>query len=285
MSNLKETTKQYYAERMTNVLEYIQGNLASSLSLDELADIACFSPYHFHRIFSGMVGESVKSYVKRLRMERAAVMLKHKNVSVTEIAFDAGFKTHESFTRAFSVMFGMSPSVFRKNYHKNLEHEKVVFWKEISMDVRVVKLKDMDVAYVRHNGPYEECKPAWEELCKWADRNGLLNGDAKFISICHDDASITPSDKIRHDACMEIGPSVEVESPVAKKRIEGGRYAVTVHKGSYMNLAETYAALCGQWAPQNGFEIEAKASLQIYLNDYDTTATEDLLTEVYVPLS
>ncbi|WP_419778850.1 AraC family transcriptional regulator [Maridesulfovibrio sp.] len=284
MSNLKETTKQYYAERMSHVLEYIQANLDDPMSLDELAQIACFSPYHFHRIFSGMVGESVKSYIKRLRLERAAVTLKRRELSVTDIAFDAGFLTHESFTRAFSNMFGVSPQVFRKTNQSNIEHARVVFWKEVSMDVKVVELKDMNVAYVRHNGPYEECKPAWENLCEWAGGNGILKPSARFLSLCHDDPKITPREKIRHDACMEIDPAIEVAAPVAKKTIEAGCYAVTVHKGSYMNLAETYAMLCGQWAPQNGFEVDAKASIQIYLNNYNTTPAEDLLTEVYVPL-
>ena len=117
MSNPTGRTRQDYETRMNRVLEHIQGHLDEPLALDELAAVACFSPYHFHRIFSGMIGESVKSYIRRLRLERAAFALVHGTAPVTEIAFDAGFETHESFTtriqfhiRCFSVGFSQGTS-------------------------------------------------------------------------------------------------------------------------------------------------------------------------------
>ena len=80
------------------------------------AAVAHFSPYHFHRIFRGMVGESVKEHVRRLlRLERSAQRLRDSNDAILEIALDAGYESHESFTRAFRAMFGESPSEFRDN--------------------------------------------------------------------------------------------------------------------------------------------------------------------------
>lgn len=285
MKNQKENTKQDYAKRMNRVLEFIQENLDQTLELDDLAKIACFSPYHFHRIFSGMIGESLKSYIRRLRLERAAVVLKHSGVSVIDVAFDAGFTAHESFTRAFASMFGASPLFFRKNYQTDIKQKQIVYWKEISMKAELVEFKKTEVAFVRHIGPYKDCESAWNKLYGWAGRNGLINADSRFLSLGFDDPQVTPSDKIRLDVCLEIAPVVEVEAPVAKKTISGGRYAMTVHKGSYMNLAETYAQLCGQWIPQNGYEIAAKPSIQVYLNNIRTTPEEELLTEVYIALA
>lgn len=280
-----EKTKQDYASRMNRVLEYIQTNLDRPISLDKLADIACFSPYHFHRIFSGMIGESLRSYIKRLRLERAAVTLKRSDERVTDIALNAGFATHESFTRAFNSMFGISPLAFRKTHQAFLEQKQTKFWKEITMKVNVIELQDMNVAFMRHLGPYDECKPAWDALTDWAKAKGLVTPQSKFLSLCHDDPKVTKTDKIRHDVCLIISKEQQVIAPISRKTIPGGTYAMTLHKGSYMDLADTYAQLCGQWAPQNGYEVAASASIQIYLNNYYTTPTEELLTEVYVPLN
>jgi AraC family transcriptional regulator len=284
MRTTKEETKRDYAERMDRVLEHIQAHLDEPMQLLELADIACFSPYHFHRIFSGMIGESVKSHIRRLRLERAAVTLKLGEAPVTDIAFHAGFETHESFTRAFNAMFGLSPQRFRQAHHGSPDHKHFNYWKEIVMEASVVNLEAMDVVFVRHVGPYKDCNHAWSTLCGWAGPKGLINADARMLALCHDDPDVTPEDKIRYDACITVSGPVETQAPIGMKTIAGGRYAKTLHKGPYSDLHKTYAQLCGQWAPQNGCEADAGASIEIYLNTPDKTAPEDLRTEVYVPL-
>lgn len=284
MSNPTGKTKQDYETRMNRVLEHIQGHLDEPLALDELAAVACFSPYHFHRIFSGMIGESVKSYIRRLRLERAAFALMHTAAPVTEIAFDAGFETHESFTRAFSSMFGVSPLGFRKAHQVSLQEKHITYWKEITMEAKVVELKETEVYFVRHVGPYMECETAWNALCGWAGPKGLFTPGMRALALCHDDPEVTPANKIRYDACIESSVNVEPESPVGKKTIPGGRHAMAIHKGPYIQLCETYAQLCGQWLPQQGHEIAAKASIEVYVNDPNETAPEDLITEIYIPL-
>ncbi len=73
---MHEQTRQAYKERILQVLVHIQTHLDHPLPLDELAGLAHFSPYHFHRVFRGMVGEPVKEHVRRLRLERAAHRLR-----------------------------------------------------------------------------------------------------------------------------------------------------------------------------------------------------------------
>src|SRR5215475_13869572 len=107
---MRAVTLQDYKRRILQVLMHVQENLDSRLSLDELAGLACFSPYHFHRIFKGMVGESVKEHVRRLRLERAANQLRKGSASVIEIALDAGYESHEAFSRSFKSLFGASPT-------------------------------------------------------------------------------------------------------------------------------------------------------------------------------
>lgn len=119
---MKTKTQQEYEERILRVLIHIQTHLDHALDLAELASLAHFSPYHFHRIFRGMVGEPVKEHIRRLRLERAAFHLKATNQPVTQVAFDAGYETHEAFTRAFRAMFDESavrfPSGSSKGAHE-----------------------------------------------------------------------------------------------------------------------------------------------------------------------
>jgi len=113
---MQPVTLRDYKQRLLKVLIHIQQNLDEPLPLERLASIACLSPHHFHRVFTGMLGESLHSHIRRLRLERAAGQLKRDRYPVTEIALRAGYETHEAFTRVFRQAFGVSPSQFRRNH-------------------------------------------------------------------------------------------------------------------------------------------------------------------------
>src|SRR5690606_24461858 len=88
------TTNEKYEQAILSTLLYIQSQLESELSLEILARRVGFSPYHFHRVFREVMGEPVKAYVRRLRIDRAAYRLKISQETIMPIALDAGFKTH-----------------------------------------------------------------------------------------------------------------------------------------------------------------------------------------------
>ncbi len=297
---MRPQTEKDYKERMLKVLVHLQQHLDEAVSLDEIAAVAHFSPFHFHRIFQGMVGESVMSHVRRLRLERAALRLKHSDQPVTRIAFEAGYETHEAFTRAFRGMFGESPTGFRE-IHQPLPLPDVpsgvhyapdggpsrftVMMGVSAMEASIKQIDEMKVVFVRHIGPYNEVGPAWEKLCKWAGRKGLIGWRPTMLGLCHDDPAVTPPDKIRYDACLVVKKDVTPEGDVGVQTIAGGDYAVTTHRGPYERLGETYAALCGQWIPAKGREIAAAPSFEIYMNNPQKTKPEKLVTEVHVPLA
>lgn len=110
---MRSVTLADYRERMLRVLLHIQENLDRELPLEELAGVAHFSPYHFHRIFSGMTGEPVMACLRRLRLARAAHRLAYGARSVTELALEAGFESPDAFGRAFRAAYGMAPSLWR----------------------------------------------------------------------------------------------------------------------------------------------------------------------------
>ena len=101
-------------ERINEVKQYIREHMDQPLEREVLAAVAGFSVPHFHRIFSAQVGESIASYVRQERLERAGRKLRMGAVDITEVALAAGYDTHAAFGRAFKQQFGLSPSEFRQ---------------------------------------------------------------------------------------------------------------------------------------------------------------------------
>ncbi len=286
---MKKVTKLTYQERILQVCLYIQNHLDEELSLEKLASIAFFSPYHFHRIFRGMLGESLSEYIRRLRLERAASTLRRSKESITNIAFDARYETVESFIRAFRDRFHSSPSEYRKKnaYANDLSSpwlKNLSFRGEKNMNVVVKHLPNRKVAFVRHLGPYKNCKHAWEKLCSWAGPKGLLTQETCFLGLCHDDPEVTAEEKIRYDACISIKNRIETSGEVGIQEIPEGEFATTIHSGSMENLKDTYAKFCGEWLPSSNRELSNFPSIEIYLNDPEKVAEKDLLIEVQMLL-
>jgi AraC family transcriptional regulator len=103
-----------HSECIAEVMKYIRAHISEPLDRETLAEIAGFSIPHFHRIFTAHVGESAISYIRRLRLERAARKLRMGAVDITEVALAAGYDTHAAFSKAFKQQFGLRPSEFRQ---------------------------------------------------------------------------------------------------------------------------------------------------------------------------
>ena len=285
---MRPVTLADYRERMLRVLLHIQEHLDEELTLEDLARVADFSPCHFHRIFSGMIGESVAAHIRRIRLERAALRLKRGGESILSIALEAGYESHEAFTRAFRAAMGRNPSDYRASVHyapeRLAEELRLLEDGGTAMEAQIRSIEAMRVAFVRHVGPYDQCARAWETLCGKLGPRGLLTPETRFMGLSHDDPEVTPADRLRYDACATVPASFESEGEVGVQEIGGGDYAVTLHQGPYTGLAATYAVLCGQWIPRQGRMVGTGPSLEVYLNDPGSTRPADLRTEVCMPL-
>jgi AraC family transcriptional regulator len=153
------------------------------------------------------------------------------------------------------------------------------------MDVRVEDTSARRVVYARANGAYHEsAAKAWEQLCGWACPRGVMGPDAQMLGICHDDPQTTPPDQIRYDAAITVGDDVEGEGDIGVQIVPAGLYAVATHQGPYERLTETWMGLYGQWLPASGYRLRQAPAFELYRNDPQTTAPEQLLTDVYMPI-
>jgi AraC-like DNA-binding protein len=101
--------------RILRTTSFVEANLSKALTIQDLADVACYSLFHFCRLFNSVAGMSPYDYIMRRRLSRAAVtVVDDRDKSVIEIAFDTGFKSPDGFTRAFRRMFGMTPTDVRR---------------------------------------------------------------------------------------------------------------------------------------------------------------------------
>ncbi|MBI9077628.1 MAG: AraC family transcriptional regulator [Desulfatibacillum sp.] len=286
-------TREYYEERIIRVQMYIQDRLDEPLPLEELAGVACFSPYHFHRIFTAMVGESLKEHIRRLLMERAAHELRYSRLPVIQVALNAGYQNHESFTRAFRSMFGVPPKQYRAELPSRAGEPagsprvfnlRILKPKGDAMDIKIEEFPPLNVTFIRHIGPYDQCGIAWGKLCSHPAVAKELGPNTIAIGICYDDPDITEADKIRMDVCVTVPETFTPPEGMDTQIIKGGQYAVLTHYGSYDGLHECYRWLFGEWLPSSGREATYAPSLEVYMNSPEDTAPQDLITEIRVPL-
>ena len=110
----RNCTQEDHQQRVAEVLEFVRSYRDGTLSLPALADIACQSPFHFERVFQAQTGVKVMQHVRNFRLVRAAIDLRLTDRKIVDIALDAGYANHESFSRAFRRHFGQSPRKYRK---------------------------------------------------------------------------------------------------------------------------------------------------------------------------
>ena len=229
-----------------------------------------------------MVGESVKEHVRRLRLERAAQRLKASDRPVLDIALEAGYETHESFTRAFAAMFESSPSTFRLGAQMPRPGAD---GSGSPLEVSVREISSLRVAFVRHVGPFDGVGEAWQKLMMWAGRAGLLGSGVRMLGIVQDDPEITAPVKLRYDAALVVKDSVAAAGEIGIQDVAPGEYAVALHVGPYNTLGQTYARMCGEWLPESGRELASAAAVEFYLNSPMTARPGDLRTEICLPLA
>jgi len=300
---VKRETLAFYEDGVRRALTAIAASLDEAIDLAALAKSAALSPLHFHHVFRGMVGETPLEVHRRLRLERAAVQLAGGDAAVTTIAFDAGYETHESFTRAFRRAYALSPSELRARAREardactrppqlelaarsGLHYARPDFnlsQGASTMNATIETVPEMKVATVHHVGPYNQISEAFGRLGALA---GPLIGTpgCMMVGIYHDDPEAVPPAELRSDAGLVVPPTAKVPPGLDTTTIPAGRYAKAIHKGPYELLGDAWSQLMGGWIPQHDERIGDGVSFEVYRNTPMDAKPEDLITELYVPL-
>lgn len=307
-----DSSRAEYIARLNHVLDYIHANLDQPLSLEALARVAGFSPFHFHRLFKSLVGETLYDYVWRTRLERAAnlLLVTEPASAIIEISLRCGFSSPAVFSRAFRERFHLSPSEYRKQrkagsnlskepelpegYHGKRRIIEPLERSRFPMNVEVKQFPTYHVAYIRHLAGYSkgqsssEVGEAFQRVSRWAAAHNLTGPQTLVIGIPYDNPDITPSDRCRYDACVTIPAEVSAGSgEVGVQDIPGGKYAVChleISTQEAHKIAEAVDSLYGEWLPSSGYRAADQPALEIYYETPDRPQGSWISMDFCVPI-
>ena len=285
---------------MTRVLDFIDAHLESALELRVLADVAHFSPFHFHRLFMAWVGQTLGDYLRQRRLEAGALRLADvPEMNVLEVALAVGFGSGEAFSRAFKSRFGCTPSEWRRGQAGAWALELGAIrhaWAERSarrrsfrtvlaegaVDVRLLTLAAVQVARLRYVGPLGPGVGLFwrKQVYPWIEAHGLV-GHARY-GIGLDDPSVTPAAQCRYDACVEVSGTVPAGAVAAT--LPGGSYAVLRFNGSAATVTDAWSMLFGQWLPASGMQMDQRPCIEHYPPALPLDQGDDFACELCMPV-
>lgn len=298
----EELLRREYLGRIERVVDYIYAHCGEELTLDDLADVAAFSRFHFHRVFSSLLGETVSDFVKRLRLQRAAGRLvDHPEESVTDVASACGFSNPSVFARSFKERFGVTASRWRsldrsarrrlaggpgegeerkdgqvsgkdgqapqaqRGYLLSIVEERRPVVDSLPFTVDVVELPELIVAYARHVGPFDGIPEAFARLGRWAGPRGLFAREgALTLAVYHDAPETTAPEQLRSSACLSVPQGTEVSGDINLMTIPGGKFAVARFEISPDQFGAAWDAFMGGWMPSSGYQPDDRLCYELY---------------------
>ncbi len=281
-----------YKQRIQKVIDFIGEHLDEPLSLEELSDVACFSKYHFHRLFTAHTGLSVKQYVKWLRLNRAASQLAvHPERPIINIALDAGFETHEAFSRSFKKCWGQTPQAFKENPDRSSTWLKPPYSlpnkkEDTPMDVSIKDYPEKRVAVLEHHGHFGGLDKTVQQLVAWckAQAEDLRPSAGTTFGFAYNDPRHANPDEFHFDIARAIPDSVTVSGDIKERTLPGGRYAMAMHYGALDNIGDTIDMMYKEWLPESGEEPGDFPIVFRYQNFMHEVAETELVTEVTILL-
>jgi AraC family transcriptional regulator len=287
-----------YTQRINRVIDHLRGNLDRQVKLEELAEVACFSEFHFHRIFSAVSGETLNNFTNRLRLEKAARLLRYSSQSLTDIALDCGFSSSATFSRAFRSGYDTSPSQFRKSG----EIKKSKICKELSpvqqyllpmsaeekraaFPVRLIDVPERQVAYIRvtHAFKMERVLAALNTMIEWAKSQGIFSQGTLF-GMSVDDPHVTPQHLYRYEVCFASSLPFECTEGMSKLKMPAMRYATTRVSGDIRKVSTATDYLIRGWLIHSDYEPEHAPGLEVFLDKEKALDWSHFELELCIPV-
>jgi AraC family transcriptional regulator len=290
MKKINHITVLAHRIAVNKVIDFIEDNISEKLDLEELANVANLSKFHFLRIFKTLVGETPLQFIMRLRIEKIASLLIHRpNESIGNIAGEFGFLDLTNFSKNFKMYYGVSATEWRienSNIHqadsnkvqtqnKSLEYycqqtnlEKIEVAMPTCKSMEIKNIAPFTVAYLRHIGSYISTEKIhdkmWANLFAWANPRGYTaKSDLKTLIVYHDNAYLTPAEKQRMSFCISVPDDIKAEGKIGKMMIEGGKYIAL----SFEMRPEEFMLAWDwvfKWIPESGYETDVRYCFEMY---------------------
>jgi AraC family transcriptional regulator len=281
----KARTREEYARRVARAAALIASRPDATPRLEDLAAAAAFSPFHFHRVYRAMTGETPAETAIRARLHHAALTLLRGEAPVAAVARAAGYASVEGFTRAFRAAHGVPPAAYRARGGIGLPVRTHAPTEEDDMTtISIRDLPALRLAAIDHHGPYMQIGEVFQRLEIWAQGRGIIGPGTRWFGIYHDDPKSVPAAALRSQACLTLPEGAAVNGAVRLLELPPCRVAALRFQGPYAELESAYAALYSAWLPESGEEPADAPCIEEYLNDARSTPPGELLTDVMMPL-
>jgi AraC family transcriptional regulator len=293
------------------VLEYIQLNLSEDLSLEILAGVANYSPFHFQRLFTEQVGETPKQYIIRLRLERMAHFLKlFPEMSISDLSLESGFASLSTFSRAFKNYFGISAdeyknlpaTQYRKISKANSKKSKTsavfspdICARDFSKEEIMDWIKKVNITTKRQQGykiiytstclkTNDAISLAFRELCRWAEPRGLLTSETRFTGLLLDVPFITPMEKCRYWAGISVPQHIQLPGESSITEVPDGLYATYSMKGNLLAMVKSLVFFSHGWLNESGYAIKSINGFEVFSENPADKPSETIIREIMIPV-
>lgn len=299
MGDLPDLANRTYLERINRAIDHVTRDLAQPLGLDDVARVACFSPYHFHRVFRTVMGETLHDFVKRLRLERALAMLSHPSPpTLTEVALACGFGSSSDFSRSFKARYGVPPRAFDLAAHRERGrgalmaavpdgHRLTRLPAGDNPDGFEVRLRDLParrVAYLRVLAPYQGTgvSEALARLLGWARARGLEGG--QWLGYQWDDPELVPLDRCRYDLGLEVPAAIDLDGAADEAHLPPMKVAEVAIAGPVDLELRALDWLYTTWLPHSGFVPDHQPCFEAWDGLPFAHGTERFTLRVQIPV-
>jgi AraC family transcriptional regulator len=271
----------------------MEANVNQNIILNDIAEYAHLSPFHFHRVFKNITGYTTKEYLTRIRLEKAAQIITHNQCDIAQISVMVGYDNYETFTRAFKNYFQINPSQYRQEANKKITQKKSQYIEnqvttaKLNLDKPKLKFLDnLPIAFIRHTGSYSKVDKAWRKLFFWGAENLQISQESAVVGIVHDNHEITDTKNIRFDVCLLIRKNqvFKKEIEIQFKEIKGGKYAIFRFEGPYEDFYTVYDYIYSVCLDEFGFQLRDEPALEWYIKYPPFYQAKNYLTDFYVPI-
>ena len=273
--DISSSLQKEYIFRLNKSLRFIELSYSEDILINDIAAASDFSMYHFHRIFSSIIGESPGEYLRRFRLEKAAAMLYIKpEASITEIALQTGHSSSSVFARSFQKRFGTSAREYRKKSHFIPAPINTLEQKDFSNESDIIPIEirkefNMRIAYVRSGKGYgPSIQTVWSDLLSWAYSNDIITEESRLFGIPLDDPEITSPAKCRYFAGITLSDNQEISGPVELMEIPDINFALFTFSGPVDKISAFYKKVYGSWLPRSSYFPDDVPVLEEYSIKY-----------------
>ncbi|MDP3277443.1 MAG: helix-turn-helix domain-containing protein [Deltaproteobacteria bacterium] len=278
----RATTEEDYTARIDRVIDHVYAHYADPLPLDALARVAHFSPFHFHRVFRAHTGETLRAFVTRVRVQRAALQLGRgqTRTSLLELALACGFGSASELSRAFREAHGVSPSAFRRHaqMRKNAQeplathpylprHERQAT--KSPLRLKLVERPRCHLAYIRVQNPFAEGRLAHASARLDAYAAALGLNECARVGLSMDDPALLDASKTRYDLAWVTQEPPPSAPGISCGVLSGGLYGELAVCGSVGDLAHAWDRLFAEFLPASGYEPADGPGIERYLTPAD----------------